>query len=43
MTSITYQHDGNLLPRWQQLESQAISDGDQTMLIVSVQTMTFLV
>ena len=39
---LTYQHDGDFLPRWQQLEPEALRYGDEAVLIVSVQAVTFL-
>ena len=39
---LTYQHDGDFLPRRQQLEPQALRYGDEAVLIVRVQAVTFL-
>ena len=38
----TYQHDGDLLPWREELESKTIGNVDQAMVSVSVQTMTLL-
>ena len=40
--SLTYQHDCDFLPWRQQLEAQALRYRDQTMLIVRVEAVTFL-
>ena len=40
--SLTYQHDGDFLPRRQQLEPETLRYGDEAVLIVRVQAVTFL-
>ena len=39
---LTNQHDGNFLPGRKQLQAQALGYRDQAMLIVSVESVTFL-
>ena len=39
---LTYQHNGDFLPRRQQLEPEALRYRDEAVLIISVQAVTFL-
>ena len=39
----TYQHDGDFLPGSQQLQPQTFRDGDQAVLALGVESVTFLV
>ena len=39
----TDQHDRDLLPRSQQLEPETVSDGDQAVIALGVESVTFLV
>ena len=40
--SLTNQHDGNFLPRWQQLEPEALRYRDEAVLIIRVEAVAFL-
>ena len=42
LINLTYQHDGYLLPRRQQLEAEALRYRDEAVLIVRVEAVTFL-